>query len=123
MTKPRQGAERAKVEGGEVSLIGRMWWNLVVVTCCDWVLLVCLLVWDRPTVQNQRRKPKGWAPHFVEQGRWPVVMKPRQGAERAKVEGGKVSLIGRMCACWCGTGLLYKIKGTSPRVEPLHFIE
>ena len=80
MTKPRQGAERAKVEGGEVSLIGRLWWNLVVVTCCDWVLLVCLLVWDRPTVQTRVGPP-----HFVEQGRWPVVTKPRQGAERAKV--------------------------------------
>ena len=32
--------------------------------------------------------PKVGTPHFVEQGRWPVVTKPRQGAEKAKVEGG-----------------------------------
>ena len=51
------------------------------------------------------------------------MTKPREGAERAKVEGGEVSLIGNICTCRCGTGLLYKIKGTSPRVEPLHFVE
>ena len=58
-------------------------------------------------------------------------MKPRQVAQRAKVEGGGVALTGRMWwnlvvvtgSCWCGTGLLYKIRGTSPGVGPLHFVE
>ena len=45
---------------------------------CDWVWLVYLLVRDRPTVQNQRHKPK-----------------TRQVAQRVKVEGG-VALTGRM---------------------------
>ena len=63
------------------------------------------------------------------------MTKTRQVAQRAKVEGGGVSLIGRMwrnlvdvtgscwCACLCGTGLLYKIRDTSPRVGPPHFVE
>ena len=29
VTKTRQVAQRAKVEGGGVALTGRMWWNLV----------------------------------------------------------------------------------------------
>ena len=62
MTKTRQVAQRAKVEGVELSLIGRMWWNLVVVTGSGW------------------------------------------------------------CTCWCETGLLYKIRGTSPGVGHPHFV-
>ena len=62
-------------------------------------------------------------------------MKPRQVAQRAKVEGGGVALTGRMwwnlvvvtgscwCVWWCETGLLYKIRDTSPRVGPPHFVE
>ena len=99
---------------------------------CDWVLLVCLPVWDRPAVQNQRWKCRGWPPPFCRVGK---VASPRQVAQRAKVEGGGVALIGRMwwnlvdvtgsgwCTCWCGTGLLYKIRGTSPGVGPPHFVE
>ena len=60
---------------------------MVELGACDWVLLVCLLVWDRPAVQNQRHKPKGWAEPFCRVGRWPVVIKTRQVAQRAKVEG------------------------------------
>ena len=36
MTKTRQVAQRAKVEGGGVALTGRMWWNLVDVTASCW---------------------------------------------------------------------------------------
>ena len=36
MTKTGQVAQGAKVEGGGVALIGRMWWNLVGVTGSCW---------------------------------------------------------------------------------------
>ena len=36
---------------------------------CDWVWLVYLLVRDRPTVQNQRHKSRGWAPPFCRVGK------------------------------------------------------
>ena len=42
---------------------------MVELGACDWVLLVCLLVWDRPAVQNQRHKPKGWATPFCRVGK------------------------------------------------------
>ena len=61
MTKTRQVAQRAKVEGGGVGCGG--------LGGCDWVLLVCLLMWDRPSVLNQKDKPKGWAPPFCRVGK------------------------------------------------------
>ena len=115
MTKTRQVAQRVKVEGG-VALTGRMWWNLVVVTGSCWCTCWCgtgLLYKIRGT------SPGLGPPHFV----------------GVKVEGGGVALTGRMwsnlvdvtgsgwCTCWCGAGLLYKIRGTSPGVGLPHFVE
>ena len=65
-TQRRQGAERAKVEGCRV-IFDRQ--DVVELGGCDRVWLVYLLVWDRPAVQNQRHKSRGWAPPFCRVGK------------------------------------------------------
>ena len=75
MTKTRQVAQRAKVEGGGVALTGRMWWNLVGVTRSCWCVF-CL------------RGTGLLPPRFVEWGRWsgvtktPLTVELRGGSEK-----------------------------------------